>query len=187
MSGDPDIQAGLSLLFQKGLELALKIQDDAMAAAPEDRAKLAAAFHRVSRSVRQTAALKAKLERDAVRAIREDDTEARRRDERVRLHRRAQVKAVMERLIWTEAEGDDHAELLSDNLDLFLDEDVLAEDFLSDPLDTYIAKLRIDLNLPDPDPNPRPEGEVSAKPTEGVEARLHHPACRRPDHPFSSA
>ncbi|MDB5417947.1 MAG: hypothetical protein JWP50_1366, partial [Phenylobacterium sp.] len=54
--------AGLKRLYERGLELAEKMQEDAMAAATADeRARLGAAFHRISRGVRQTAALRVKL------------------------------------------------------------------------------------------------------------------------------
>ena len=46
-------EEGLALLFQRGLELALKVQEDAMTAETADeRARLAVAFHRIARGVR---------------------------------------------------------------------------------------------------------------------------------------
>src|SRR5207302_3593915 len=64
--------AGLQQLFQAGLELALQVQAQAMAAQPAEQARLGLAFHRLSRGVRQTAALRMKLAREAERAGRDD-------------------------------------------------------------------------------------------------------------------
>ena len=50
--------AGLQQLFQAGLELALQVQANAMAAEPEAQARLSLSFHRLARGVRQTAALR---------------------------------------------------------------------------------------------------------------------------------
>ncbi|MDB5495534.1 MAG: hypothetical protein JWP86_2871, partial [Phenylobacterium sp.] len=63
--------AGLKRLYERGLELAERMQEDAMAAATADeRARLGAAFHRICRGVRQTAALRVKLAGDATRCDR---------------------------------------------------------------------------------------------------------------------
>jgi hypothetical protein len=120
-----DQDEGLKLLFQRGLELALQIQDDAMGAGTtEERAKLGSAFHRLSRGVRQTAALRMRLAREAERSGREAAAEvaaeelslAKARTEA----RKDQVKSAVERLIWTEAEPDerdDFMEVLGERLD----------------------------------------------------------------------
>src|SRR4029079_14867681 len=89
-----DQEEGLALLFQRGLELALQVQDDAMATeTPEERAKLAAAFHRISRGVRQTAPLRARLAGEAKRAERESAAEVVRLDEARTAKRKKQVHA----------------------------------------------------------------------------------------------
>src|SRR5512143_291336 len=94
-------EAGLALLFQRGLELALRVQEDAMAAeTAAERAALATSFHRVARGVRQTAALRTKLAGDARRAERDEAAEVVRLDQ-VRVARRQdQVRAAVHRLIW---------------------------------------------------------------------------------------
>ncbi|WP_296599469.1 hypothetical protein, partial [Phenylobacterium sp.] len=70
-------------LAERGHSLACKLHDGAMATEdPEACAKIAAGFHQVARTVRQTIALDAKLERDAQRAEREllrDEEQARER------------------------------------------------------------------------------------------------------------
>ncbi|MFC3068573.1 flotillin family protein [Phenylobacterium soli] len=148
------------------MELAERIQQDAMEAEqPETRAKLATAFHRISRSVRQTAALKLRLEREAKRAVREDQAAVRADRERQVDLRKTRIKARVEQLIWTEYEGED-ADRRESILEDLLDADALEDDFLDLSPEAEIARLCMDLGLP----NPPPKGEVSAKPMEGVEA-----------------
>ncbi|MFC3068785.1 flotillin family protein [Phenylobacterium soli] len=145
-----DLQDGLSLLFQRGLELALRIQQDAMEAEqPETRAKLATAFHRISRSVRQTAALKLRLEREAKRAVREDQAAVRADRERQVDLRKTRIKARVEKLIWTEYEGED-ADRRESILEDLLDADALEDDFLDLSPEAEIARLCMDLGLPSP-------------------------------------
>jgi hypothetical protein len=175
---------GLQLLFQRGLDLALKIQDDAMAAKTADeRAKLGAAFHRISRGVRQTAALRVKLAGDAVRCEREVRTEVRREAARRVAQRRQRVEATVERLIWTEYE-DAEAEVLVDDLDMLLDEAELTDGFTADAVETHIARVCEELGLPSPlagegvGPGPAP-GTTD----EGSHGDRHSPSPAEPDNP----
>ncbi|RAK53653.1 hypothetical protein DJ017_03475 [Phenylobacterium soli] len=150
MATDVDLQAGLSRLFRLGMELAERIQQDAMEAEqPETRAKLAAAFHRISRSVRQTAALKLRLEREAKRAVREDQAAVRADRERQVDLRKTRIKARVEQLIWTEYEGED-ADRRESILEDLLDADALEDDFLDLSPEAEIARLCMDLGLPSP-------------------------------------
>src|SRR5690349_14267659 len=85
---------GLAELAELGLSLARHLHECALAAeTPEQAAAAAAAFHRISRSVRQTMALEAKLERDRLRADREAESHAVRNSEAQVQRRRAQVRA----------------------------------------------------------------------------------------------
>ena len=168
----------LAELAELGLSLARDVHARAEAAeTPEQTATLATAFHRLTRGVRQTLALEARLERDRVRADREDHAEAVRAEKQRASRRYDQVKAAVERLIWTEAEGEDAEQLLAD-LEDHLDAETLSDDFGQDPLDRHIAKLAKNLGLPDPPP----QGEVSPKATEGVEA--HQRPAPQPPHPL---
>ncbi|MDB5495146.1 MAG: hypothetical protein JWP86_2483 [Phenylobacterium sp.] len=170
--------AGLKRLYERGLELAEKMQEDAMAAATADeRARLGAAFHRISRGVRQTAALRVKLAGDATRCDRDEAAEVVRLDERRRARRKDQVSATVQRLIWTEAESDDSREDLKADLEDLLDIEALDETFATQDLDLQVARICETLGLPDPPLRGRwPEGP------EGVEAHspLSRPASQPP-------
>jgi phosphate-selective porin len=139
---------GLAELTELGLSLARDLHACALAEPdPKTKAETALAFHRVSRSVRQSMALEARLKRDLARQDREGRAEAVQATEtRVRT-RRAQVGAAMERLIWTEAENDEEAERLVDELGEHLDEAALHPDFADDPVEVHVARLRADLGL----------------------------------------
>ncbi|MBS0332566.1 MAG: hypothetical protein JSS35_07350, partial [Proteobacteria bacterium] len=128
----------LAELSELGLSLARELHGRALAAeTPAEADRLALAFQRVSRGVRQTFALELKIDRD--RRACDRDRKAEDREEAVRLaqqaaeareaearaaapeplapevaRRRASIEArktrvtqVMARLIWTEAEGDE--------------------------------------------------------------------------------
>lgn len=139
---------GLAELSELGLSLARDLHGCALAE-PEPKAKAdaALAFHRISRSVRQSMALEAKLVRDLKRQEQEVRAETAPHDEARRHARKARVAAEVERLIWTEAEDDETAERVVEKLSGRLDEEVLLEGFGSDPIEAHIARLRADLGL----------------------------------------
>ncbi|MDB5417322.1 MAG: hypothetical protein JWP50_741 [Phenylobacterium sp.] len=140
--------AGLKRLYERGLELALKMQDDAMAAATaNERARLGAAFHRISRGVRQTAALRVKLAADATRGEREQAAEVVRLETARVARRKDQVTATVQRLIWTEAESDDSREDLKADLEDLLDIEALDEAFPNEALDLQVARICETLGL----------------------------------------
>ena len=157
----------LGELAELGLSLARKLHGEAMAAeTPEETALLSREFHRLSRSVRQTLALEAKMQRDAEGCARDEvrRAEAEHRD-RVLAHKQ-RIRAPVCRLIWNEAEDQGEAEDRDDAFEDLLAEAALAPDFLETPVETHIARLKAALPLPDPPP----QGEAAAQPTEGVEA-----------------
>lgn len=152
MDAGCDIDAGLERLFEAGIELALQIQADAMAAeCADERARLAIAFHRVSRSVRQTAALKMKLVRDAALADRQVAAEAEARHDKRLAQRKAAVSAVIERAIETEVDEDEQSDACED-LSVRLETEALDEGFLDEPLDRQIERICEALQLPVPPP-----------------------------------
>ena len=115
----------LGELAEFGLALARKLHDQGIAAeTPEETAELARAFHSVSRSVRQTLALEARLAREAARQDREDRGQAERQAEldRAEAQRRARapyearkqrIGGVLERLIYSEHEDEGEIERLN--------------------------------------------------------------------------
>ena len=145
----------LAEVADMSLQLARKLHERAMAAETDEEAQAAAsAFHRISRSLRQTLALEARLERDS----RRDAVEARRLAEEDRRERgkarKAHVGNVGSRLIWTEAERDDIGRLLVD-LKRWCDEEAFHEDaFLHGPVEAVIERLKRDLGLASPPPLP---------------------------------
>jgi len=146
-----EMDPGLKALFQAGLELSLQLQADAMCAdSAEERSKLALSFHRMSRSVRQTAALRMKIAREAERSGREASAEVVRL-ETVRLaKRRRHVKAEVESLIWSEAEADETEQHLRSELEDLLEIESQDEDtFLGEPAEAQIQRLahRIGLKI----------------------------------------
>jgi hypothetical protein len=144
---------GLRLLFEAGLELALQVQADAMAAEPSERAGMALAFHRLSRGVRQTAALRMRLARDAERAGREASAEVVKLEARRAETRKGQLKAAVEALIWNEAERLDDPDELKDTLAELLDSEIQdPETFLAESLDAHIARIAGCMGLDPPQP-----------------------------------
>lgn len=152
----------LAELSELGLALARGVQAQALAAEdPATVADLSLAFHRISRSVRQTLALEAKLERDRNRQDREDRADAVREAERRVQHRKAQVRIAVERLVWNEAEDDEAERLLAD-LENLLDEEALSDSFTEAPLDAHIARICKELGLAAPPDRADPAWRSSA-------------------------
>jgi hypothetical protein len=113
-------------------------------------AELSLAFNRLSRSVRQTIALQAKLAGARRREGREDAAEAQRADEDRGQRRKAQVRHAVERLIWTETESDAEAERLVDELDEMVSEEMLYDGFGDEAVEAHIARLSAELGVTPP-------------------------------------
>jgi hypothetical protein len=127
------------------------VQANAMAAEPAEQARLALSFHRLSRGVRQTAALRMRLAREAERGGREAAAEVVSLQKARVERRKGQVKAAIESLIWTEAEGDDST--LSLDLEDLLDIETQDPDtFAQEDLDEQVQRFAQKLGLPSPPP-----------------------------------
>lgn len=163
-----EMDEGLAALFRAGLELSLQVQADAMAAeTPRERAELALAFHRLSRSVRQTAALRIKAVADRERAVREalahDAARAAAADQERRRRRKVQVTQAV--LAWAEREKPDFdLEDLETRLDAVLETEALYDDFLTDDLDGQVALLAAAFGIAVPAGRPSSEGLSSEAP-----------------------
>ena len=141
----------LGEIAELGLVLARDLQQAAVQAEdPADKVRLASAFHRIGRGVRQSLALHARLERDLERAGREDQAQVVSLDQVRRARRKAHLKGAVEALIWTEQERFDDPEDLVDRLDAILSAEADTDAFLDEPPDAAIARLRDVLNLPLP-------------------------------------
>jgi hypothetical protein len=169
---------GLKLLFQAGLELALQVQANAMAAEPAEQARLSLTFHRLSRGVRQTAALRMKLAREAERSGREVAADVIQLDQRRLDKRKAHVKAAVECLIWTEAESADAIDALKEDLSDLLDiETQDAPTFESEPLDAQIERLARVIGVPQ-SAHPREGGDPSGRSATQAPASPAQPLIR---------
>lgn len=132
--------------------LAEHLHDEILTAeTAQDKRDLTLAFHRITRSGRQTMALQAKLERDEQQQDREAvelaASEARRPAER----QRARIRAAVQRLVWTEAERDPYeAERLIRILDNLMAEDDLYDVYLEGPIEAHIKRLCIELGMAEP-------------------------------------
>ena len=154
--------AELSLMVARELATRLRESEDV-----EETVALAGAFQKVSRVVRLTLALDAKLERDAAadaRLAEQDEIEAARVAERIRHDearvaraaepvdpveaRKHRVRGLMNRLLWNESEGEeDEYEVLVEDLNARLDEAALSPDFEDLPLETLTRRLIADMGL----------------------------------------
>lgn len=162
----------LALLAERGLALACDLQEAALAATDlDEKARMASAFGKVSRAVRQTFFLDARLDRDLVRQNQEARAEAMREDQDRREDRRAHVKKVVERAIWAEHEFFE-AERLIDELTELLDEEASAPDFADDLPAAHVARISAKLGLKGRNVSPiSPEREnAGATETSGLDA-----------------
>ena len=162
----------LGELSELGLMLARDLAVTARAAEThEEKVALAAAFQKTSRAVRLTLALDFKLQRqaerdtaDAAREAADAAAQARLQDSRILQAARAaaiemtdpspeenqtrRVKAVLNRLIWNEAEGDeDEYEVLLEDLDTRLWAIQDAPGFAETPIEVLAARLAADMRL----------------------------------------
>jgi hypothetical protein len=142
----------LAELSELGLALARDLQACALAAdQASEKAELSLAFHRTSRSVRQSLALEAKFERDHQAAQREDGEVAKRAATFHVEKRKALVKLVVERCVWSEADGEEAEKLLSD-LDDILELDALSGTFAGDDaIEAHVARICAQLGVDTPE------------------------------------
>jgi hypothetical protein len=145
--------ATLARIAEAAERLAMKHAERALAADdPDVEAKATIAFHRAARSVRQCLALEAKLVRDAARFEREAHQDLSRAELARSDRHKAHVRKAVERLIWTEAETDDTAERLCDELDDLLDIEAFGAAFADEPVEAHIARLCAELGVVLSDP-----------------------------------
>jgi hypothetical protein len=133
----------LAELAELGLTLARELQARALSAdTPAEAAQLAEAFHRIGRSVRQSLALEAKLNRDAQREAREQHELEARETEARRAARKTQLRKGVERLIWDEVEEPEVADAMLRDAPHFVEREAESEAFLDEPVEAQIARIR---------------------------------------------
>jgi len=165
------VQRILGELTELGLALARDLHARALAAETAQEAQaLGLAFQRVSRSVRQSLALEAKLQRDAKLAAREAQAGAAEGraltrqpwERRVSVHQ-DRVREAMHHLLWTEADGDEgEFEILEDDLTVRLEEAAFDGDaFLQTPVEALVARFAAEMELSAPGRVARPNGHAS--------------------------
>jgi hypothetical protein len=153
MSTPPDTAEIRARRLARFAELAESIaehlHDEILAAeTAQDKRDLTLAFHRITRSARQTMALEAKLERDETLEIVARLAEVERIAQEPVRRRKAQIAAAIERLIWHERE-DDGVELSLKLSDL-MDEDDLHDRFAEGSAEDHIRRLCLALGLAGP-------------------------------------
>ena len=156
----------LSLMLARDLATQARAAED-----PQEKVALAAAFQKMARTARLTLALDFKLARDAAHeardaeraaadlaadmALRESRIMKAAQDAHRQLTRptpaenqKLRVKAVLNRLLWNEAEGDqEDYEVLLEDLDARLYEAEDAPGFADLPIEDLAAKLAADMRL----------------------------------------
>jgi uncharacterized membrane protein YccC len=129
----------LGELAELGMGLARDLQARALAATEvREATEIALAFHRISRSLRQTFALQAKLARER-HTPQAQAVELAERHARLR-RRHAEVRRAVEALIWTEYEGDE-ADGLEGELDELLADAVQDETLVDGTVEDHVAGL----------------------------------------------
>lgn len=141
----------LAELSELGLALARDLQACALAADDvATKSELGLAFQRVSRAVRQTLALEAKLERDRLRDARDAQADASQVREDRGERRKSQVRLAVKRCVLDVYQGFDADNLLND-LEERLEEDGLYDLFSGEEdIDLHIARLCEELRVPHP-------------------------------------
>ena len=134
----------LTELAELGVSIARAIEARVQEAKSLQEAQgLALAFHRVSRGVRLSLALKSRLEREG----RAGQEQAHVRAILAAPARKAQVRAAITREVYAEYEAGD-AEALLDELEDRLEEEALDDGFAQGPVEACIARIRALLGLP---------------------------------------
>jgi hypothetical protein len=145
----------LARLTELGLTLAERTFEDAEAAeTPAERIEAVKTFHVISRSVRQSLALEARLARQQALDAREAERIAAamppRKPGGAELSRRIHaVRDAVNRVIWHEAEDDDTATWLEERLEARLDKAHDDDSFCAETLDDHIARLCLEMGLPE--------------------------------------
>ena len=130
------------------LSAAEHLHDQMLGAEPEDKPALVKAMHTALRSLRQSIALRRRVEREARAEMAKAENEA------LTLHK-ARIRAPIAWQVWNEHESSDAAMSMEMDLDEVLDEAVLAEDFLTISVEDHVASICDAMGIAIPAPLPR--------------------------------
>jgi hypothetical protein len=138
-------------LLARYADLSLSLAENVHAAAlaapePEQKARLAEAFHRLGRALRQSVAWEAKLVRDRARDLKAAEADAADARAQAVRRRQAQVRAEVERQIYSEMEGAEAHTWLAD-FEERLETEALDDGFTDEDLDDQVARLAAELGL----------------------------------------
>jgi hypothetical protein len=175
MSRNTDKQARVEAMLGELAELSLGVARELAVRLREsedvgETVALAGAFQKISRVVRLTLALDAKLEREAARDTAADAELTRRAQAAAEADaalrragftgaaassssdpveaRKARVRSLMNRLLWTESEGEEaDYEVLVEDLNARLDEAALSPDFEDLPIEALARRVIADMGL----------------------------------------
>ena len=156
--------AELGLMVARELAVRLRSSEDV-----DESVALAGAFNKVTRVVRLTLALDAKLDRDAGRdaAVAARQAVAQAAADPVEA-RKVRVRGLLKRLLWTESEGEaEDDEMLVEGLNARLDEAALCPDFMDLPIETLARRVIADMG---------PSGRFALSLGEPKAALLREPA-----------
>jgi len=151
MTVSPDMAERHGRQLARFAELSLTLAEDVHAAAaaaaePDQKARLAEAFHRLGRALRQTIAWEARLVRDRARDLKAAEADAAETGAKAVRRRRDQVRAEVERQIYCEVDPALAHAWLAD-FDERLEAEALYDGFTDESVDDHIARLSADLGL----------------------------------------
>lgn len=180
----------LGRFAEMAVVLAEDLQQSALAAeGMEAKVRLAEAFHRVGRGLRQSLALHARMEADLHRAGREAELHRVKLGDARRERRKAEIKGAVEALVWTEKERlDVHPDDAVEALDCILDAEAEAAGFLDTDPEVFIRRLCKALKLPVAEPSADRHAERPGLPCAAHDGRpgiipSTVPPDPPPDHP----
>jgi hypothetical protein len=176
----------LAELAELGLGLARELHGRAVdAESSQEKAQLADAFQRMSRSVRQSVALEAKLQRDARRDAHAFGT-AEREARKARLEKRTL------RMIRDEVPNRSLAFRLAEEAPDYVEAESESETFLDEPIEAQVARIRAALGIdaacapPAPRRAPASEAPTVGKRDEAPPADPADPPAPPPKPPWAS-
>jgi len=151
MTVSPDMAERHGRQLARFAELSLTLAEDVHAAAaaapePDEKARLAEAFHRLGRALRQTIAWEARLVRDRARDLKAAEADAAEAGAKAVRRRQEQVRADVERQIYCELDPAEAHAWLAD-FDERLETEALYDGFTDESVEDHIARLSANLGL----------------------------------------